>query len=109
MLVARRRPVSIDELRRELDSSDAIALQQFFTTALLERKHVRVLYHGREPDLITERVISPQRLVYCRSNRYLNAWCHLRRGWQRRRGSTGEFGLSGQNLTEQCCYSAYDR
>lgn len=51
-----------------------------FATALLERKRVRVLYHGRERDTITERVISPQRLVYYRSNWYLDAWCHLRRG-----------------------------
>ncbi|MGD8937355.1 MAG: YafY family protein [Thiogranum sp.] len=57
-------------------------LQQFrrFATALLERKRVRVLYHGRERDKTTERVISPQRLVYYRSNWYLDAWCHLRRG-----------------------------
>lgn len=57
-------------------------LQAFrrFATALLERKRVRVLYHGRERDALTERVISPQRLVYYRSNWYLDAWCHLRRG-----------------------------
>lgn len=41
---------------------------------------MRVLYHGRERDRTTERVISPQRLVYYRSNWYLDACCHLRRG-----------------------------
>jgi predicted DNA-binding transcriptional regulator YafY len=51
-----------------------------FATALLERKRVRVLYHGRERDQTTERVISPQRMVYYRSNWYLDAWCHLRGG-----------------------------
>jgi len=57
-------------------------LQRFrrFASTLLERKRVRVLYHGRERDQTTERVISPQRLVYYRSNWYLDAWCHLRRG-----------------------------
>ena len=48
-------------------------------TALLQRQRVSVLYHGRERDVTTERVISPQRLVYYRSNWYLDAWCHLRR------------------------------
>ena len=56
-------------------------LKQFrrFADALLERKRVRVLYRGRERDEFTERVISPQRLVYYRSNWYLDAWCHLRK------------------------------
>lgn len=56
-------------------------LKQFrrFADALLERKRVRVLYRGRERDELTERVISPQRLVYYRSNWYLDAWCHLRK------------------------------
>lgn len=48
------------------------------TTALLDRKQLRVLYHGRDRDKTTERTISPQRLVYYRSNWYLDAWCHLR-------------------------------
>jgi predicted DNA-binding transcriptional regulator YafY len=47
-------------------------------TALLDCKQLRVLYHGRERDKITERTVSPQRLVYYRSNWYLDAWCHLR-------------------------------
>jgi len=45
-------------------------------TSLLRREQVKVLYHGRERDITTERVISPQRLVYYRSNWYLDAWCH---------------------------------
>lgn len=48
-------------------------------TALLDRKQLRVLYHGRERDQTTERTVSPQRLVYYRSNWYLDAWCHLRK------------------------------
>jgi predicted DNA-binding transcriptional regulator YafY len=49
-------------------------------TALLDRKRLRILYHGRARDETTERDVSPQRLVYYRSNWYLDAWCHLRRG-----------------------------
>lgn len=48
--------------------------------AVLGRKRLKVLYHGRERDETTERWLSPQRLVYYRDNWYLDAWCHLRRG-----------------------------
>jgi predicted DNA-binding transcriptional regulator YafY len=47
-------------------------------SALLRRKRVHILYYVRARDEITEREISPQRLVYYRENWYLDAWCHLR-------------------------------
>jgi predicted DNA-binding transcriptional regulator YafY len=50
------------------------------TDALVKRKRIRILYSGRERDEITERWVSPQRLVYYRDNWYLDAWCHLRNG-----------------------------
>lgn len=59
------RPVNVEHFRK-------------IATALLDRKQLRVLYHGRERDETTERTVSPQRLVYYRSNWYLDAWCHLR-------------------------------
>jgi proteasome accessory factor C len=49
-------------------------------TALIERKQLKILYHGRERDKITERTVSPQRLVYYRNNWYLDAWCHMQNG-----------------------------
>lgn len=51
-------------------------------TAVLERKQLRLLYHGRERDETTERIVSPQRMVYYRSNWYLDTWCHLRNGFR---------------------------
>ncbi len=51
-------------------------------TAVLERKQLRLLYHGRARDETTERTVSPQRLVYYRSNWYLDTWCHLRKGFR---------------------------
>ncbi len=57
-----------------------IKLFQRLSRALLERQRISVLYHGRERDKITERNVSPQRLIYYRSNWYLDAWCHLRNG-----------------------------
>ncbi|GAB4349402.1 MAG: YafY family protein [Gammaproteobacteria bacterium] len=60
------RPVDLDSFRK-------------VAAATVERKRLKVLYHGRERDAITERWLSPQRLIHYRSNWYLDAWCHLRR------------------------------
>jgi len=49
-------------------------------SATLQRRQIKLLYHGRERDQTTERTVSPQRLTYYRSNWYLDAWCHLRKG-----------------------------
>jgi len=51
-------------------------------TAVLEHKRLRLLYHGRVRDKITERTVSPLRLVYYRSNWYLDSWCHLRKDFR---------------------------
>ncbi|MGH8548298.1 MAG: helix-turn-helix transcriptional regulator [Methylococcales bacterium] len=48
------------------------------TLAVIARKRLKILYHGRALDRTTERSVSPQRLVYYRDNWYLDAWCHLR-------------------------------
>ncbi len=48
--------------------------------ATLERRQVRISYHGREKDEVTERAVSPQRLVHYRDNWYLDAWCHRAKG-----------------------------
>jgi len=52
---------------------------RMIATALLQRRRLHVLYHGRARDATTERDLSPQRLVYYRDNWYLDAWCHKRR------------------------------
>jgi predicted DNA-binding transcriptional regulator YafY len=48
-------------------------------SALLQRKRLLITYRARGKNEITEREISPQRLVHYRENWYLDAWCHLRR------------------------------
>jgi predicted DNA-binding transcriptional regulator YafY len=53
---------------------------QKIATAVLQRRKLHILYHGRARDKTTERDVSPQRLVYYRDNWYLDAWCHLRKG-----------------------------
>lgn len=48
--------------------------------ALLRRKRLAITYFARGSGEVSEREVSPQRLVYYRENWYLDAWCHLRRG-----------------------------
>ena len=48
--------------------------------ATLQRKKLRMAYHGRARDQATERIVSPQRIVHYRDNWYLDGWCHLRKG-----------------------------
>ena len=44
--------------------------------ALFRRHRVRLHYHGRRRDDLTEREVSPQRLIAYRDRWYLAAWCH---------------------------------
>lgn len=47
-------------------------------SALIGRKRLRIRYLSKGKGELTERVVSPQRLVHYRENWYLDAWCHLR-------------------------------
>ncbi len=47
--------------------------------AVLLRRQPRILFPGRARDQTTERTASHQRLVYYRSNWYLDAFCHWRK------------------------------
>ena len=49
-------------------------------SALLRRKRLVVRYHARGTDEVTEREVSPQRLVHYRDPPHLDVWCHLRDG-----------------------------
>ncbi len=53
---------------------------QLLASALFERRRVRLGYRSRSDDSISERDVSPQRLVRYRDNWYLDAWCHWRDG-----------------------------
>lgn len=46
--------------------------------AVLGRSRLELTYWNRTKDEVTERIVSPQRLVFYRNNWYLDAWCHLR-------------------------------
>jgi proteasome accessory factor C len=49
-------------------------------SATLQRRKLRIVYHGRERDKVTERVVSPQRLVHYRNNWHVDGYCELRKG-----------------------------
>jgi predicted DNA-binding transcriptional regulator YafY len=48
-------------------------------SALLHRKRLFITYRARGKNEVSEREVSPQRLVHYRENWYLDAWCHLRK------------------------------
>lgn len=51
---------------------------ELIAAAVLNRQRLKLAYWNRMKDQVTEREISPQRLVHYRENWYLDAWCHLR-------------------------------
>lgn len=46
--------------------------------ALAQRRRLSMRYQARSTGLSQERTVSPQRLIYYRSNWLLDAWCHQR-------------------------------
>lgn len=49
---------------------------QLVAHALLARKRLHIKHYGRQDGKVTEREVSPQRLVYYKDNWYLDAFCH---------------------------------
>jgi predicted DNA-binding transcriptional regulator YafY len=74
--------LAVQKRVRILDmASRHVELRHFETlgSALVERKRVHLTYFGRARGDVSERVVSPQRLVHYRDNWYLDAYCHLRK------------------------------
>ena len=53
-------------------------LFQVAGSALINRKRLLIKYYSRGTNEVSEREVSPQRLVHYRGNWYLDTWCHLR-------------------------------
>lgn len=51
---------------------------QTLASATLQRRKAHIIYHGRERNRVTERTVSPQRIVHYRDNWLLDAYCHTR-------------------------------
>lgn len=47
--------------------------------ALLKRNRLNIEYYSKGKDEVTQREISPQRLIFYRENWYLDAYCHMRK------------------------------
>lgn len=47
--------------------------------ALLKRNRLDIEYYSKGKDELTQREISPQRLIFYRENWYLDAYCHMRK------------------------------
>jgi predicted DNA-binding transcriptional regulator YafY len=59
-----------------------VHLEQFqlVASALLNRKRLIIEYYARGTDEISNREVSPQRLMHYRGNWHLDAWCHTKNG-----------------------------
>lgn len=53
------------------------------TKAILERKKIHIRHFNRPRNEYTERELSPLRMVFYRSNWYLECWCHSRKALRR--------------------------
>ena len=51
-------------------------------TAVLTRKRLKLRHQRRQDGEVIDREVSPQRLVHYRDNWYVDAWCHLRKGFR---------------------------
>lgn len=51
---------------------------QTIAEGVLQNKQIAIEYHARGSDEISQRVVSPQRLIHYRDNWYLDAHCHTR-------------------------------
>jgi len=71
-VVKRIRILTLGSRKLHLDSFQSIG------SALLRRKRLIIRYNARGTGTVTEREISPLRLIHYRDNWYLDAWCHLR-------------------------------
>jgi predicted DNA-binding transcriptional regulator YafY len=82
-ILGRNSPSDADVARRiriMTVASRRVRLPHFQTLAqaLLQRQRLRIRYRGRSAAELSEREVSPQRLVHYKDNWYLDAWCHLR-------------------------------
>lgn len=52
---------------------------EVIASATLRRKQLKIVHFNRERNEASERLISPQQIVFYRDNWYVDAWCYLRK------------------------------
>lgn len=77
---------------------------QVLAGAMLQRRRLRLRYHARGRNEVSERTVCPQRLVHYRDNWYLDAWCHTQKGLRSfavdRVKHAAEFGETAQDFPD---------
>ena len=77
--------VSAKELRKRIKvfgmSARKNVLENFeeVGVSLLKRQRLQLSYYSKGKNELTERAVSPQRLIFYRDNWYLDAYCHFRK------------------------------
>ena len=75
---------SVDQIQKRIKVENLgarhhdLELFQVVGSALINRKRLLIKYYSRGTNEVSDREISPQRLIHYRGNWYLDAWCHLR-------------------------------
>ena len=78
--------VSAKELRKRIKvfgmSARKNVLENFeeVGVSLLKRQRLQLSFYSKGKNELTERAVSPQRLIFYRDNWYLDAYCHFRKG-----------------------------
>jgi predicted DNA-binding transcriptional regulator YafY len=99
--------VSSNELRKRIKvipiGARSTSLKNFseIGLALLKRERIGITYYAKTNDITTDRIISPQRLVYYKSSWYLDAYCHLR-------NELRSFAVDGIKKSQQTNIKAID-
>lgn len=52
---------------------------EMVATATIRRHRLKIVHFNRGTNTETERIVSPQQLVYYRDNWYVDCWCHTRK------------------------------
>ena len=70
----------MERIKVEMMNVRHIDLEHFEAvgSALIKRKRLLIDYYARGSNQVSQREVSPQRLINYRGNWYLDAWCHLR-------------------------------
>jgi len=68
-----RKRIKLISMGARTNNNDSFAT---IGNALLKRECLKIKYHAKGTNEITEREISPQRLIHYRDNWYLDAFCH---------------------------------
>ncbi len=75
---------SVDQIQKRIKVENLgarhhdLELFQVVGSALINRKRLQIKYYSRGTDEVSDREVSPQRMIHYRGNWYLDAWCHLR-------------------------------